>query len=182
MSSIELSRRALAIGTVGVATLASMQQAVAQSAAAGGTWMDMVKAHHMMIVQAFDEILATRDDQAGKRMSLQKKLAYLLTAHSVAEENTLYPALAAYGMVPGSDRLYIEQAHAKVMNAGLEMFPMNDPAWLGRVQTLKVALVQHATQEEEADLFPRLMQAASPAVNAKLTRNYQREFDRVART
>jgi len=80
----DLSRRALGLGTIGLAAFAAMSDAVAQTTATGGDWFDMVKAHHMLIAQNLDQILATHDDQAVERMRLQKHLGYLLTAHSVA--------------------------------------------------------------------------------------------------
>lgn len=173
---MSFSRRTLGFGAVGLATLAAMQASVAEAEAAGGTWFDMVKAHHAMIAGTFDRILATSNDQAAERARLQMRLGYLLTAHSVAEENVLYPALARMGMVQASDQLYIEQAHAKVGNSDLEVSPMGDTAWLDKVSTLKAAVLHHAKDEEEADWFPRLMSAAGPAVNARLTADYARQF------
>jgi hypothetical protein len=85
-------------------------------------------------------------------------------------------------MTAGSDQLYMEQAHAKVINADLVMTPKNAPQWLQEVQTLKTALIHHAKDEEEADLFPRLMQAAGPQLNAKLTRLYAQQFQSVQPT
>jgi hemerythrin superfamily protein len=176
----DLSRRALGFGTVGLAAFAAMSDAVAQTVAAGGNWLDMVKAHHTLIAQNLDQILATRDSQAAERMRLQKHLGYLLTAHSVAEENVLYPAVARMGMKADSDRLYMEQAQAKVVNADLGMSPAGTAAWRDEVAALKSAILHHAKDEEEGDIFPRLMTAADPEMNAKLTHGYQRQFASVS--
>lgn len=170
------SRRALGLGAAGLTALAAMRTSVAEAQATGGTWFDMVKAHHAMIAKTLDRILATPDGEVAERTALQKRLAYLLTAHSVAEENVLYPALARMGMASASDQLYIEQAHAKVGNADLEISPKGDAAWLAKVAALKTAILHHAKDEEEADLFPKLMQAAGPSMNAKLTADYAHEF------
>ncbi len=181
MSELTLSRRALAAGAAGLGAALAMSEAVAQTAMAGGNWFDMVKRQHMMIVETFDRILATNDGQAAERSMMQKHLAYLLTAHSTAEENVIYPALARMGMTTASDQLYIEQAHAKVINADLGISPKGDAAWLQKVSDLKTALVHHAKDEEEDDLFPKLMSSAGP-MNAKLTELYAREFALVQRT
>jgi hemerythrin superfamily protein len=171
-----ISRRGLAVSAAGVAALAAMQASVAKAQASGGTWFDMVKDHHAMIGATLDKILATSDGQARERAYLQKQLGYLLTAHSVAEENVLYPALARMGMVAASDQLYIEQAHAKVGNSDLEVSPKGDSSWLTKVSGMRTAILHHAKDEEEGDLFPKLMQAASPAMNALMTVDYARQF------
>ncbi len=176
----DVSRRALGLGTIGLAAFAAMSDAVAQTTSAGGDWFDMVKAHHALIAQTLDDILATRDDQVGQRTRLQKRLSYLLTAHSVAEENVLYPAVARMGMTTDSDRLYMEQSQAKVANADLGMSPAGTAMWRDHVSALRTAILHHAKVEEEADIFPRLMQSAGPELNAKLTQGYQRQFASVS--
>ncbi len=60
-----------------------------------GDWLTVVKAHHQMLERAFDELIDEGTDPS-KRPVLYKRLAYLLTAHSVAEENVIYPALAMF--------------------------------------------------------------------------------------
>jgi hemerythrin superfamily protein len=176
-----LSRRNLAVGAVALTTAAVMRGAIAQTMSRGGTWLDMVKAHHALIAGAFDKILATNDSQAAERAALQRTLAYLLTAHSVAEENVLYPALTKFGMTSASDRLYAEQAQAKVINADLGWSPTGDASWLQQATAMRTAVLHHAKDEEEGDLFPKLQRAAGP-LNAKLTAGYAREFARVEKT
>ena len=176
----EFSRRALGFGAVGLAAFAAMSDAVAQTTAVGGNWLDMVKAHHTLIAQNLDQILATTDEQVAERKRLHKHLGYLLTAHATAEENVIYPAIARMGMTTDSDRLYIEQAHAKVANADLGMSPAGTTEWRDHVSAMKTAILHHAKDEEEAAIFPRLMQAAGPQLNAALTQGYQRQFASVS--
>jgi hypothetical protein len=83
-------------------------------------------------------------------------------------------------MTAGSDQLYMEQAHAKVINADLELSPMGTADWLTKAQGLRTAILHHAKDEEEGDLFPKLMSAAG-AANAQLTVDYAREFGVVRR-
>jgi hemerythrin superfamily protein len=179
--NLDLSRRALGLSAVGVAAFAAMRASVAEAQTAGGTWFDMVKAHHALIADNLGMILATSDGQVAERTRLQKHLGYLLTAHSVAEENVLYPALARLGLTQASDQLYIEQAHAKVGNADLEVTPKGDDAWLAKVSALKTAILHHAKDEEEADLFPKLAAGVSARENAMLTADYARQFGSVQR-
>ena len=175
-----LSRRSLAIGVVGLTTAAAMSRAVAQTAMAGGNWMDMVKAHHAMIARTFDDIDASEGDPE-RTMMLFKRQSYLLTAHSVAEENVIYPAINRMGMKADSDHLYIEQAHAKVINSDIEVMMKEHKHWRDAQAGLKAAVLHHAKEDEEANLFPRLMAAATPDQNAMMTEAYAREFGRVGR-
>ena len=139
-------------------------------------WLGLVKAHHQMLERAFDDLIESGGD-ARQRPVLYKRLAYLLTAHSVAEENVIYPALATFGLQSESDRLYLDQAHAKVMNAVLDMADdKGGDAWLQSARQLRSAVLDHAKQDEEGDLYPRLVAAIDMATAAKLSAAYRREF------
>lgn len=173
-------RRHLFIGAAAAAALLPLQQAVAQTAARGGDWLAMVKAQHEMIEKTFGELMDSTDKTFLRRQRLQRTLAFQLTAHSVAEENVLYPALARSGMLTASDKLYLDQAHAKVMNAELELTAVqNSDTWLQKVGALQAAVLQHAKQDEEATYYPQLQQKLDAATNATLTAAYLREFSSV---
>jgi hemerythrin superfamily protein len=142
-----------------------------------GGWLEMVQAHHQMIEQAFDALIESGGSDFSGCVALHKRLAYLLTAHSVAEENVLYPALAMCNLQSESDRLYLDQAHAKVMNAVLDMSNEKCGAeWLEKVSQLKAAVLQHAKVDEEGDLYPRLAKAIDKDTADKLDMAYRREF------
>ncbi len=142
-----------------------------------GGWFRLVKAHHLMIEQAFDALIDTDGTDFSRCMLLHKRLAYLLTAHSVAEENVLYPALAMCNLQSESDRLYLDQAHAKVMNAVLDMSDEKcGAAWLEKATKLRTAVLHHAKVDDEGDLYPRLEQALDASTAAKIDMAYRREF------
>ncbi len=174
-------RRLMLTAAVGsTAALSSLQAAVAQTAAAGGNWLAMVKAHHLLVSKTFDQLLESRNKTYLRRDRLKQLLSYQLTAHSVGEENVIYPALAQHGLVSESDKLYLDQAHAKVQNAALDMSDSkSDPLWFDKVEALRVAVLQHAKEDEEERLFPQLQQKLDAAQNARLTLAYQREFNSV---
>ena len=67
----------------------------AMAAAPAGTWLSMVLKHHQDIEAAFAAVKTATTPAA--QVAAQKKLATLLTGHSVAEEAALYPALAGAG-------------------------------------------------------------------------------------
>lgn len=180
MSTLPLSRRHVLLGAVASATLAAMQQAIAQTASGGDDWLEMVKAHHKMVEQHFDTMLDSAGKTFLKREVMERKLDYLLTAHSVAEENVLYPALARAGLINEADRLYLDQAHAKVMNAGLQLVAAKEEGeWFQKVRDLRAAVLKHAKEDEEANLYPKLQAMLDKGANARLAQMYRREFGMV---
>lgn len=148
-----------------------------QTEAMTGDWLKMVKSHHQMLENAFDELIASATAGGPDRPLLHKRLAYLLTAHSVAEENVLYPALAMCDLQSESDRLYLDQAHAKVMNAVLDMADDKfSESWLEKASALRTAVLEHAKVDEEGNLYPRLEAAIDATLASKLSAAYRREF------
>ena len=179
-----LSRRNLmASAAVAAAALTPFVDAAAQTAKAGGDWFGMVKAHHILIAKTLDEAVKADKRTYTSRDTLLRTLSYQLTAHSVAEENVLYPALATSGMVSESDMLYLDQAHAKVMNAQIEMTIAKNHSgneWVEKVVALRAAVLKHAKEDEEANLFPKLLAKMDTAQNMMLTTAYHREFSSVS--
>ena len=160
-----------------IATIDELRAPLQQTHATRGGWLPLVKAHHQMIEQAFDALI----DEGGRDFSrcavLHKRLSYLLTAHSVAEENVLYPALSICGLQSESDRLYLDQANAKVMNALLDLSDEKcGPDWLEKATQLRDAVLQHMKKDEEGDLYPKLAKALDTATASKLDIAYRREF------
>ena len=183
----QLSRRHALVTSAAAAAataLLPMREVIAANTSArGGDWLAMVKVHHAMIAKTFDQLISAGDKQTYlQRNRLLMRLSYELTAHSVAEENVIYPALASAGMVSESDKLYMEQAHAKVMNAQLDMMAMHhdgDAGWLDKAKELQAAVLKHAKEDEEADAFPKLQKRLDAKQNAALTAGYKAQFDSV---
>lgn len=179
---IELSRRSLAGVALGLAATTAAPS-LAQSRPRGpsalttGSWMDQVKAQHRAIDGNFRNLKATTDAQMPRRTALLKQLADNLTAHSVAEEVVLYPAIAMKNDVPKSDELYMEQAHAKVILAELDKMPKRGPEFMTRLTALETAIKEHVA-DEESNAYPRLMQAASAAENATMTADFRMHFNK----
>jgi hemerythrin superfamily protein len=179
MNDTDLSRRTLIGGAAAVAgLLLPMREALAQTRISGGDWFAMVRTHHQMIAETMQNLIDSQDALYEKRDRLQRTVAFQLSAHATAEENVLYPALALTGMAAESDKLYLDQAHAKVMNAELQWVAAprrTDDAWFNRVRALRNAVLRHA-QEEETRLYPQLRQKLDAQQNAALTTGYLREF------
>lgn len=177
-SSADLSRRRLLVA--GAVTLAATQMRVAIAQTASRSWLDMVKTHHALVSKTMDGMLDAGNKTFYNRDVMQKALSYQLTAHSVAEENVLYPAIARQGVVSTADQLYLDQAHAKVMNAELDLIAeQNEGAWFDRLRSLQRAVIRHAKGDEEANVYPALAAKLDPATNAWLSAMYQQQFESV---
>ena len=160
-----------------VATIDALRAPLQKTLVSAGGWLQLVKAHHRMIEQAFAELIDAGGRDFSRCAVLHKRLSYLLTAHSVAEENVLYPALAMCGLQSDSDRLYLDQAHAKVMNALLDLSDEKcGPDWLEKATQLRDAVLRHVKEDEESELYPQLAKAIDAATAGKLDMAYRREF------
>lgn len=173
----DFSRRALGglafAGAVAAATPAFAQRGMGSLTA--GSWMDQVKAQHRAIDALFVQLKSSR---AGpQRTALLKRLADTLTAHSVAEEVVLYPAIAIEGDVPKSDELYIEQSHAKVMLNELDRLPKTGREFLPKLMALETAIKEHVA-DEEGNAYPKLMRQASAAENAKMSADFRMHYNK----
>ncbi|NUZ07812.1 hypothetical protein [Piscinibacter koreensis] len=176
-----LSRRSLLAGAAASAALLSMHDAIAQSSSAGN-WLAMVKVHHAMVMKTLDEMLDANNRTFLRRERMHLALHYQLTAHSVAEENVLYPAIARTLQMSDADKLYLDQAHAKVMDAELAMLSaQQETEWFDKLRALKAALQQHATGDEEGRLYPELQGKLDAATNRMLATAYQAEFATVGK-
>ncbi|MDB5479973.1 MAG: hypothetical protein JWO83_1026 [Caulobacteraceae bacterium] len=147
----------------------------ARAAASPGDWLSMALDHHLAIEGAFAEARAAREPSA--RRTAQKKLATLLTGHSMAEEAVLYPAIAQAGEKAHAILAYTEQAAAKMQMAALEeMDPMSED-YLDKLGHLEGA-VKHHVYEEEGTWFIELKKKAPAADQPKITDRFKEQFER----
>jgi len=150
-------------------------RAKARVAAGGNGWLAMVLDHHEQLEAAF---AAVRDaGSPATRRAAQKSLSLLLTAHSIAEEAVLYPAMALADQKAHSGEAYVQQSAAKVQAAALEDLEPMSEAFLDKLEHLRAAVALHMYQEEST-WFPRLREAGETEKQAQLSRRYQQEFER----
>lgn len=147
----------------------------ANSVATPGEWLSLVLEHHLQVESAF---AAVRDAMsAATRRDAQRELAEILTAHSIAEESVLYPALALNHEKAHAEMGYTEQSAVKIQMAALdELDPMSQD-YLDKLEHIRGAVAHHVYQEE-GTWFPELQDKTGPAENAKLTARYLEEFER----
>jgi hemerythrin-like domain-containing protein len=178
MTSPALSRRLVIAGAA--AALLPMREAIAQ--VRGGDWLPMVREHHRLIARSLQELVASTDRNFLQRDRLIRSIGYQLSAHSMAEENAIYPAMAMAGMKTASDRLYLDQGHAKVINAQLDLaarLNREGRDWTEHAQALLASVMRHVVEDEERDLFPQLHRRLNAQQNAVIGQTYARDFDLV---
>lgn len=178
------SRRQWVVAAAASVTLIlPMRQADTRSAGDAATgWLAMVKSHHEAISRSFDALLDGSEAARMRREGLMRALSFQMTAHAVAEENVIYPALAISGLVSESDRLYLEQAHFKVQLAminAIDAQQRDSAQWLGAVRELRDVVLLHARRDEEELLFPRLALQLDDQANQTLALAYDREYAQV---
>ena len=116
------------------------------------------------------------DNDSSSRRQAFKRLATLLTGHSLAEEVVLYPALAQAGEKGHATMAYTEQTAAKMQAAALEeMDPLSED-FLDKLGHLQGA-VEHHMYEEENGWFTDLAES-SDVDQSKLTARFSEEFNR----
>jgi hemerythrin superfamily protein len=147
----------------------------ARAAAEPGDWLSQILDHHEGIEAAFAEIKQAEDAQS--RRAAQKRLAILLTGHSIAEEGVIYPALAHAGKQGHANTAYTEQAAAKMQIAALDYLDPMSQDYLDKLGHLEGAVATHVYQEE-SDWFLDLKENAPAEDQDVATERYAEEYGR----
>jgi len=158
---------AAATGVLTGLLLPQVRRALVQAPTlAAKDWVSGLTAEHRLVQAAFQALLVTRADQAGKRKLLLAKIAYALTKHSLEEENVVYPALLAVKPTEAK-RLFDDHTENKRAIYTLRRMPASDPDWLPTAEALSHH-IDHHIHEEEDEIFPLLRGALTPQENRKL--------------
>jgi hypothetical protein len=147
----------------------------ARSAARQGDWLSAVLQHHEQIESAFEAVRAATD--AASRTAAHKRLALILTGHSIAEESVIYPALARADDKGASLKAYTEQAAAKAQMGLLGNLPPMSQDYLDKLEHIRGAVLHHV-YEEEGEWFLELQERLPEAEQALLKERYLEEFHR----
>ncbi|GAA4779607.1 hemerythrin domain-containing protein [Novosphingobium ginsenosidimutans] len=147
----------------------------AQALAQDDDWLGSVLDQHEQIETLFAE--AALAQPGDDRVAAMKKLGQLLTAHSMAEEVVLYPAIARIGEKGDATMAYEEQSMAKVEMAGLEQLDPESDEWAQKLEAIRKAVAHHV-YEEESDWFPKLHRSISESEADMLSMRFDEEFDR----
>jgi hemerythrin superfamily protein len=147
----------------------------ARSAARQGDWLSTVLQHHEQVEAAFDAVRAATD--APARNAAHKRLALILTGHSIAEEAVIYPALARADEKGRSTKAYTEQAAAKAQMGLLGNLPPMSQEYLDKLEHIRGAVLHHV-YEEEGTWFLELRKQLPENEQGLLTERYLEEFNR----
>jgi hemerythrin-like domain-containing protein len=121
--------------------------------AVGGDVFDLIRSDHEAVRDLFKRMEETSDRAGKARAALFAALADELLAHSRAEQEVFYQALAERA----PERTLLLEAveeHGVVERAvaDLETCPTEDERWLAKLTVLK-ELVEHHVEEEESEIF-----------------------------
>ncbi|PZQ50248.1 MAG: hypothetical protein DI555_23170 [Novosphingobium pentaromativorans] len=150
-------------------------RAKAEKVAQPGDWLSQILTHHQKIEAQFAAVKATNDP--ASRRAEQQRLGLLLTAHSLAEEAAVYPALAADNQVGHAELAYQEQSAAKMEMGLLERVDPMSQDYIDKLEHIEGAVAHHI-YSEEGTWFTKLAESASPEDLALVTARYSEEFAR----
>jgi hemerythrin superfamily protein len=102
--------------------------------------------HHREIEARFADLKAATSAEAKR--AAQKELALILTAHSLAEEVAVYPALAADKQLAHAELAYQEQSAAKMEMGLLERLVPSSEDYADKVEHIRAAVAHHVYSEE----------------------------------
>lgn len=150
-------------------------RARAREAASRCAWLREVLDHHEGIERAFAEAKAAPD--AASRRAAHRKLGELLTAHAIAEEAAIYPAMSESGESGNATLAYAQQSGAKMEMGLLEgLDPMSED-YADKLAHIEGA-VQHHVYEEEGRWFVQLVEEAPADGHALIAARYREEYER----
>jgi hemerythrin superfamily protein len=150
-------------------------RANAERIAKPGDWLSQILDHHRGIESQFADLkIATSPD--ARRAAL-KKLGLLLTAHSIAEEVSLYPAMAAHNQVGHAELAYQEQSAAKMEIGLLERLDPESQDYHDKLGHIEGA-VKHHVYSEEGTWFIELAKSVTPTEQATIGQRYSEEYAR----
>jgi hemerythrin superfamily protein len=175
-----MTRRDLGLAAAGALSMGSAVVAKAVNAAEpGGDWLAIIKAQHQELDRMLMAVKSAESNPA--RVAAFKKFSIYLSAHSMAEEVSVYPALAISGSEDASKKLYSEQDNAKILVARIDdALSMNQDAEVpAMLDNLANALHAHVAEEENQD-FPPLKAKEDAKMNAKITSEFKMAFQRAA--
>ncbi|GAA4008953.1 hemerythrin domain-containing protein [Sphingomonas humi] len=143
-------------------------QQTSESMMAGNEWDSILALEHKATLAKFDLLLATDDDDIGKRTALVKTLHYALNKHAHQEEQVVYPALRQANETVDADHLEHEHGYVKTYLYRIENMEKDSAEFLPTVREFRQLIEEHARMEEE-QVYPRFKQSLTEEQNAKIT-------------
>lgn len=142
---------------------------------AGTDPFDALAQDHKRALAMFDMIERTDTSMAARRNVLLTQLKRMIAAHSLAEEDIVYPMLCDDAHRRDQAlKLYRDHAEVKVKLFELEVRPKNDAHWIDDLRSLRQMFADHAQEEEQVE-FPKLRAALDDMGRSNLLGKVSRE-------
>jgi hemerythrin superfamily protein len=160
---------AAAAGLIAGIAIDAGRKAVTQAAEAmTGDWFDALKAEHLTILELFDDLEATADEETSKRKRIANRIKAAVDKHAFEEESVIYPAIRLGESDELAKRLVLEHAEVKTLLYELDGTEPDSMGFMKTARALRRALEEHIRDEED-EIFPRLRERLTPEADAKLT-------------
>ncbi|MGE3279314.1 MAG: hemerythrin domain-containing protein [Candidatus Altimarinota bacterium] len=119
----------------------------------------ILKKDHQKARMLFERIEA--DESVSEREDQFNELQELLMSHSELEEMVLYPMLEDKELTTDlAEASYDDHEDMRDLLDQLDMMEKTDPEWISLFRQLRET-VEHHTEEEESELFPKARKALS---------------------
>jgi hemerythrin superfamily protein len=153
----------------------AMRAVGSMRAMAGTDPFDALAQDHQRALAVFDRIEETDTSMVSRRNVLLTQLKRMIAAHSMAEEDIVYPMLCddAHRREEAL-KLYRDHAEVKVKLFELEVKAKDDPSWITDLRSLRQMFASHAHEEETIE-FPKLRAALDESRRANLLGKVSRE-------
>jgi len=129
---------------------------------------DVIRMDHTKASTLFTEIQGTDDPQ--KIQEYYGQLYKDLTAHSLAEEQVVYPAVRPY--YEDTQELYDEQTEMKAMLEEIKAMSPSSPGFKNKVNQLMNMTMEHIRQEEN-EVFPKIRSNFSDEQSEQLATQFK---------
>ena len=141
----------------------------------GCEWLRLVVLQHEEIEDSFDRLrdvahLASAQDE-------ERVLAALLTAHAIAKEAVLYPAMANAQQRAHAVAACIGQSRIKIQLAALERLDSTASDYREALARLAETFSEQVF-DEECSWFPALARTGDAALQARLSARFVAEYQR----
>lgn len=144
--------------------------------------LSMLRADHARVVELFDQFGEMKDDvDEQEKDALVARICGELIVHAAIEEEIFYPeAREAIGDDDLFDEATVEHASAKDLIAQLGEMEPDDELYDAKVTVLG-EYVKHHIQEEEREMFPRLLETGLDldALGARLAQRKTELMDEI---
>jgi hemerythrin superfamily protein len=124
--------------------------------------IDLLTRQHRHVENLFDRFARLAGDDTAGRSELFAQIAEAIAVHTALEEDHLYPRVRDLRRADAQQEAYAEHQEVKEALSDLLQVDVTDPAFDGKLRSLRSCLELHVAGEE-TELFPALEQLLDDA-------------------